>query len=1165
MTHITSHRRSGKPWRSIMAAIATAAMALSPGAAAYAADADATAPATTASANLRGAWNFENTAAGDREAANNGGSSSATAQLIGDDISIIADPAGVFGNVLHFGAGASSYMKINQYVNTGAGNASFAMWYRYDTTLDPTGDKPAVLLQQDGAGRSLLTLRPSNQYHTYVNATDVLSNNTVARGGWQHIAVSFDQTSRKVKFYVNGALDSEKNMGTSAVNAVTALLVGSHKNIGTMDPHSMKGDVDDIRVYDATLTDDQAAAIYAEQGTALVRKQLGTLVSQADALLAAGEVDAASAQAQALATAKRNAVNAMDNTSGSAAARMTAMNAAGTALQTAITAYQAHVPITLTADPSTVERTVDSASIFGVNHRYAFNGYGSFDPDTMRVKDDFTALYKQVGFGSIRYPGGTISNLFNWKTTIGPRAQRLKQMHGFYNNPGQGGIEPNFGIGEIATFADEVDSEIVYVYSLGRGNAQDAADLIEYLNAQVGTNPNGGIDWAKVRADNGHPQPYNVRYFEIGNEMNQAWANSDGTASQGYWTTAVSGGSEQAYTEGGTASFTKQYAVSLEDWNKAASVSDGKAGLTRYMRYANVNPKMNGDDGAIVDDPSFVAVNKGSVSVWVGNDQSNEQWRIVDDLETAGAGDKVVQVDYSTGALRFGDGVHGAIPAKGQQVYVSYTVDRDGFVKISKAIKNTTDQINTAEQRTDGTRHTANVYTSYESTGFITRMANLNANQWYDGMTIHPYSGTPTGATAGAWYDDAMKKAETAGVNRVKEYVRLMPAGKVPVISEYGIFRDTSALVRSQSHALYIAKVALEYVRLGSPYIQKHCLIDWYSSGADSLGPTQQAVIQAVPEDGASTVTGEGRFGFFLTPSAYALQMLGNGIGDSVLTSTLGSTPTLGNGATALSALVSKDDDGNLRVIIVNLDRALGRTLKLNFGQDLSGRVADVQTMDAAINAENTLENQDNVTPVDSSVTFDTATPTVTVTPHSLTTLKIRPRAAGTINAAPVITASDRTITVGDAFDPLDGVTAHDAEDGDMPLAAANVTADDVDPDTPGTYHVTITVTDSQGATTSKTFTVVVQAKEGGETPEPEPDPSPGPEPTPEPAPKPAPDEKTDQAAHQKPDDKTNGQQADNGKTKLSHTGASVLVALTCTAMLAIGGGLIATFRRKRS
>ena len=37
----------------------------------------------------------------------------------------------------------------------------------------------------------------------------------------------------------------------------------------------------------------------------------------------------------------------------------------------------------------------------------------------------------------------------------------------------------------------------------------------------------------------------------------------------------------------------------------------------------------------------------------------------------------------------------------------------------------------------------------------------------------------------------------------------------------------------------------------GSPYIQKHCLVDWYSSGADSLGPTQQAVIQAVPVEGS--------------------------------------------------------------------------------------------------------------------------------------------------------------------------------------------------------------------------------------------------------------------------------------------------------------------------
>lgn len=67
----------------------------------------------------------------------------------------------------------------------------------------------------------------------------------------------------------------------------------------------------------------------------------------------------------------------------------------------------------------------------------------------------------------------------------------------------QTGIDPNFGLEEIASFADEVDSDIVYVYSLARGSAQDASDLIEFLNAKVGTNPNGGIDWAKVRSDYG--------------------------------------------------------------------------------------------------------------------------------------------------------------------------------------------------------------------------------------------------------------------------------------------------------------------------------------------------------------------------------------------------------------------------------------------------------------------------------------------------------------------------------------------------------------------------------------------------------------------------------------------------------------------------------------
>lgn len=67
-------------------------------------------------------------------------------------------------------------------------------------------------------------------------------------------------------------------------------------------------------------------------------------------------------------------------------------------------------------------------------------------------------------------------------------------------------------------------------------------------------------------------------------------------------------GYRKAYVEGGVASFTKQYAVKKDDWNKAASVSDGTANQVRYMRYANPNP-MTGKDGKTLVE-NFEAVQK---------------------------------------------------------------------------------------------------------------------------------------------------------------------------------------------------------------------------------------------------------------------------------------------------------------------------------------------------------------------------------------------------------------------------------------------------------------------------------------------------------------------------------------------------------------------------
>ena len=80
------------------------------------------------------------------------------------------------------------------------------------------------------------------------------------------------------------------------------------------------------------------------------------------------------------------------------------------------------------------------------------------------------------------------------------------------------------------------------------------------------------------------------------------------------------------------------------------------------------------------------------------------------------------------------------------------------------------------------------------------------------------------------------------------------------------------------------------------------------------------------------------------------------------------------------------------------------------------------------------------------------------------------------LNEAPVIHATDKTITVGDTFDPMAGVTATDAEDGNL-TTKIEVKKNDVDTTKAGKYEVTYKVTDNQGATRTKTIAVTVNPK----------------------------------------------------------------------------------------
>ena len=79
-------------------------------------------------------------------------------------------------------------------------------------------------------------------------------------------------------------------------------------------------------------------------------------------------------------------------------------------------------------------------------------------------------------------------------------------------------------------------------------------------------------------------------------------------------------------------------------------------------------------------------------------------------------------------------------------------------------------------------------------------------------------------------------------------------------------------------------------------------------------------------------------------------------------------------------------------------------------------------------------------------------------------------------NQVPVITASDKTLTVGDSFNPKQGVTAKDAEDGDL-TSKIQVTTNTVNTAKVGTYKVVYTVTDNNKQTATKEIKVIVQPK----------------------------------------------------------------------------------------
>jgi len=118
------------------------------------------------------------------------------------------------------------------------------------------------------------------------------------------------------------------------------------------------------------------------------------------------------------------------------------------------------------------------------------------------------AALKQLHSGVYRFPGGNFVSAYEWRNAIGDPEKRPSIY-----DPVWHAVQPNdVGTDEFLTLCRLLGVDAYITVNAGFGDAWSAAELVEYTNGAV-TTPMG-----KWRAANGHPQPYDVKLWGIGNE-----------------------------------------------------------------------------------------------------------------------------------------------------------------------------------------------------------------------------------------------------------------------------------------------------------------------------------------------------------------------------------------------------------------------------------------------------------------------------------------------------------------------------------------------------------------------------------------------------------------------------------------------------------------------
>ncbi|MGP4043214.1 arabinosylfuranosidase ArfA [Streptomyces sp. 2A115] len=187
--------------------------------------------------------------------------------------------------------------------------------------------------------------------------------------------------------------------------------------------------------------------------------------------------------------------------------------------------------------PAAARFTLDSAFGIGDVHPRLYGSFvehlgrcvytGIYEPghpaaDADGLRQDVLELIRELGVTTVRYPGGNFVSGYRWEDSVGPREERPTRLDLAWRS-----TETNeFGLGEFMDFCAKTGMEPMMAVNLGTRGVEDAVRLLEYSNHP------GGTELSDRRIAHGAKEPYGIKMWCLGNEMDGPWQIGHKTAEE---------------------------------------------------------------------------------------------------------------------------------------------------------------------------------------------------------------------------------------------------------------------------------------------------------------------------------------------------------------------------------------------------------------------------------------------------------------------------------------------------------------------------------------------------------------------------------------------------------------------------------------------------------